>query len=67
VTSESVTIRFPSGAWEYAVTERLPDVGDTLLREGTTWMVAAVGDLMDNHRGDHNGAFRRSAEVGGRP
>jgi hypothetical protein len=47
---ESVTIRFPSGAWEYAVTERLPDVGDTLLREGTTWMVAAVADLVDHHR-----------------
>ncbi len=50
MTSESVTIRFPSGAWEYAVTERLPDVGDTLLREGTTWTVAAVADSMDNHR-----------------
>ena len=33
VASESITIRFPSGAWEYAVTERVPEVGDTLVRD----------------------------------
>jgi hypothetical protein len=25
VTSESMAIRFPSGAWEYVVTERVPE------------------------------------------
>jgi hypothetical protein len=50
VTSESVTIRFPSGAWEYAVTERVPDVGDTLLRGGTSWVVAGVTESVDHHR-----------------
>jgi hypothetical protein len=50
VASESITIRFPSGAWEYAMTERVPDVGDTLLREGETWNVALVAESMDDHR-----------------
>jgi hypothetical protein len=45
-----VTIRFPSGAWEYAVTERVPDVGDTLLRGGTSWVVAGVTESVDHHR-----------------
>ena len=48
--SESITIRFPSGAWEYGSTERLPVVGDTLHREGQTWMVARVSESVDNHR-----------------
>jgi hypothetical protein len=50
VSSESVTIRFPSGAWEYAVTERVPEVGDTLLRDGATWVVAGVTEPVDLHR-----------------
>jgi hypothetical protein len=41
-----MTIRFPSGA----LTERVPDVGDTLVREGTTRMVAAVTESVDHHR-----------------
>jgi hypothetical protein len=50
VASESVTILFPSGAWEYAVTALVLDAGDTLLREGTTWVVAAVTESVDDHR-----------------
>jgi hypothetical protein len=50
VAFESVTIRFPSGAWEYAVTERVPGVGDTLLRDGTSWVVAGVTASVDHHR-----------------
>ena len=50
MASESITIRFPSGAWEYAMTERVPDVGDTLLREGETWNVALVAESVDDHR-----------------
>ena len=50
MTSESLTIRFPSGAWEYVVTNRVPDVGDTLVREGETWTVALVAEPVDDHR-----------------
>ena len=50
MAGESITIRFPSGAWEYAVTERVPDVGDTLVRDGTTWDVAHVAESVDEHR-----------------
>ena len=47
---ESLTIRFPSGDWEYAMTERVPHVGDTLVRGGETWAVAHVAESVDNHR-----------------
>jgi hypothetical protein len=50
VASESITIRFPSGAWEYAVTERVPELGDTLVRDEKTWVVASVTESVDNHR-----------------
>jgi hypothetical protein len=50
VASESITIRFPSGAWEYAATERVPEVGDTLVRDEETWAVVAVSESVDEHR-----------------
>jgi hypothetical protein len=50
VASESITLRFPSGAWEYVITDHLPDVGDTLTRDGKTWLVARVADSVDHHR-----------------
>jgi hypothetical protein len=50
VASEPITIRFPSGAWEYVVTERVPDAGDTLVRDGTTWTVVGVTESVDGHR-----------------
>jgi hypothetical protein len=50
VACESITIRFPTGAWEYAVTDRLPDVGDTIVRDGETWAVAHVAEPVDDHR-----------------
>jgi hypothetical protein len=50
VASESITIRFPTGAWEYAMTQRVPEVGDTLERDGKTWMVARVTEPRDGHR-----------------
>ena len=49
MTSESITVRFTS-AWEYAVTERVPELGDTRVRDGKTWSVAAVGESVDDHR-----------------
>ena len=50
MASEPITIRFPSGKWEYVVTERVPDVGDTLIRDGKTWTVAGVTESEDGHR-----------------
>jgi hypothetical protein len=50
VASESITIRFPTGDWEYAVTERLPHLGDTLVRGGETWAVRHVAEPVDDHR-----------------
>ena len=42
MASESITIRFPSGAWEFSLTSKPPQVGDTLVRQGVTWVVAQV-------------------------
>jgi hypothetical protein len=50
VASESITIRFPSGAWEYVMTQRVPEVGDTLERDGKSWVVAGVTEAVDGHR-----------------
>ena len=50
MASENVTIRFPSGAWEYVVTDRVPDAGDTLVRDGKTWTVTGVTESVDGHR-----------------
>lgn len=51
MASESLTIRFQStGAWEYVMTERVPNVGDTLVRDGTTWIVSFVAESVDDHR-----------------
>jgi hypothetical protein len=50
VASESITIRFPSGAWEYVMAERVPNVGDTLVRDEKTWIVAGVTEAVDGHR-----------------
>ena len=32
------------------MTERVPEVGDTLVREGETWNVALVAESVDDHR-----------------
>jgi len=50
VAREPITIRFPSGAWEYVVTDRVPDAGDTLVRDGKTWTVVGVTESVDGHR-----------------
>lgn len=47
---ESITIRFPTGAWEYGFAERTPEVGDSLVRQGMTWVVVAVTESVDDHR-----------------
>ena len=71
VASESITIRFPNGDWEYRVTERVPEIGDTLARQGHTWKVVAVTESLDEHRvitmasapEDGDGSLRRSSPV----
>ena len=50
MASESITIRFPTGDWEYAVTERVPHIGDTLVRGEKTWAVRHVAEPVDDHR-----------------
>src|SRR4026209_1139426 len=50
VATESITIRFPLGGWEYVLTNRVPNVGDTLVRDGQTWMVARATASVDGHR-----------------
>jgi hypothetical protein len=50
VPSEPITICFPSGAWEYVVTDRVPDAGDMLERDGKTWTVVGVTEPVDGHR-----------------
>ena len=50
MASETITIRFPSGDWEYVMTERVPDAGDTLVRDGKTWTVVGVTESEDGHR-----------------
>lgn len=46
--SESVTIRFPNGAWEYRVGEA-PNLGDTYVRQGKRFVVVAVTRAPDAH------------------
>ena len=36
---DSITIRFPTGAWESGFTDKTPEVGDTLVgREKPGWL-----------------------------
>ncbi len=46
----AITIRFPTGDWEYGFTETTPEVGHTLARQGKTWVVVGVTESMDDHR-----------------
>jgi hypothetical protein len=48
--TECITIRYPTGEWEYVSTERVPASGDTLVRQGQTWIVVGVTESVDDHR-----------------
>jgi hypothetical protein len=37
--SDLFVVRFPSGETEYRMSERAPNVGDTLKRDGDNWTV----------------------------
>ena len=47
---DSITIRFPSGLWEYGFMDKAPEVGDTLVRQGKTWVTVEVTEAVDDHR-----------------
>ena len=40
MSSPFVTVRYPDGAWELTLCEKVPKVGDTLQRSGGKWVVA---------------------------
>ena len=40
MSSPFVTVRYPDGAWELTLSEKVPSVGDTLQRSGGKWVVA---------------------------
>jgi hypothetical protein len=40
MSSPFVTVRYPDGAWELTLSEKVPNVGDTLQRSGGKWVVA---------------------------
>jgi hypothetical protein len=42
-------MRFPNGAWEYGFMDRAPEVGDTVVRQGITWVVAEVVAQGNDH------------------
>jgi hypothetical protein len=45
MSSPFVTVRYPDGAWELTLSEKVPKTGDTLTRSGGKWVVAkAVAD-----------------------
>jgi len=49
MSSPFVTVRYPDGAWELAVTEKVPKVGDTLQRSGGKWIVAKAAENRSGH------------------
>ena len=42
-----LTVRFPSGETEFRMSDEAPDVGDTLKRNGDTWIVEEVTKAAD--------------------
>ena len=48
MATDCITIRFPSGDWEYGFSDSTPEVGDTLARQGKSWVVVGVTHSMDD-------------------
>ena len=44
------------------MTERVPEVGDTPVREGETWNVALVAESVDHHRVVIHGSCPRGGD-----
>jgi hypothetical protein len=49
MSSPFVTVRYPDGAWELTLTEKVPKVGDTLRRSGGKWLVAKATEDTSGH------------------
>jgi hypothetical protein len=47
--SPFVTVRYPDGAWELALSEKVPKVGDTLRRSDGNWVVAKAAEDRNGH------------------
>ena len=45
--SDLLTVRFPSGATEFRMSDDAPAVGDILKRNGDNWIVEEVSDSDD--------------------
>ena len=45
--SALLTVRYPSGATEFRMSDDAPDVGDTLKRNGDNWIVEEVTQAED--------------------
>lgn len=45
--SELLTVRFPSGASEFRMSDEAPGVGETIRRNGDTWIVEEIASSDD--------------------
>jgi len=49
VPSPFVTVRYPDGVWELALTAKVPKVGDTLRRRDGRWVVSNADQDRSGH------------------
>ncbi len=49
MSSPFITVRYPDGAWELTLSEKVPEVGDTLRRSDGKWIVAEVVEDTNGH------------------
>jgi hypothetical protein len=49
MTPDSITMRFPTGAWEFGFMAKAPQLGDTVVRQGVTWEIVDIVDTGDEH------------------
>jgi hypothetical protein len=49
MSSPFVTVRYPSGEWELALSEKVPKVGDILSRSSGKWVVAKAAEDTNGH------------------
>ena len=47
VSSDLVTVRYPSGGAQYELSDKRPEVGDVLKRNGDNWVVESVTENKD--------------------
>jgi hypothetical protein len=48
-SSPFTTVRYPDGAWELTLGEKVPKVGDTLRRSGGKWIVSTIVEDTSGH------------------